>query len=145
MMPWLLRGGKSAGSEQPLFCHRSVISLHSSKDSLAQMGVTYAVLCGAASPLHLPDPLGEEAEWKGQVWARSVLTEESSTFACPTLNFHVLEWVIAILDEKQREMARNYSGWVSNTLRRKWYKENLWGIADWGFCTAQLPQSLSPK
>lgn len=64
----LLRGGEPAWSWQPFSCHHSVISLHSSKGSLALLGVTYASLCWASSPLPLPDPLWEKAERKGQVW-----------------------------------------------------------------------------
>lgn len=50
------------------------------------------------------------------------------TPACPTLNFHMFGWIISILDEKQRERARNYSGWVGKAPRGKWSNENLWGF-----------------
>lgn len=91
---------------------------------------------------HLEKRLSERGRCELSLfWQKSHLL----ILACPTLNFHMLEWIISILNEKQRKMARNYSGWVSNTLGKKCYEENLWGIADWGFCTARFSQSLSPK
>lgn len=106
----LLRGGKPSWSWQPFFCHHSVISLHSSKGSLALLGVTYAVLHGASSPLHLPDPLWEKSEWKGQVWNshyfdRGVIYLLS---LAPTLSFHMFERIAT-------------SEWKAKRNTKKWF------------------------